>query len=52
MVLWDTTQIMRWQPATHGKELYLFEQGDEKVFHQEDKEELGSFMSTIDSNNP
>ena len=40
-------KIMRWQSATHGKELYLFEQGDEKVFPLEDKEELGSFMSTI-----
>ena len=35
-----------------GKELDWYEQGDEKVFHQEDKEELGSFISTMDSNNP
>ena len=34
------------------KELDWYEQGDEKVFHREDKEELGSFISTIDSNKP
>ena len=35
-----------------GKELGWYEQGDKKVFHREDKEELGSFISTIDSNKP
>ena len=33
------------------KELDWYEQGDEKVFHREDKE-LGTFISTIISNNP
>ena len=33
------------------KELGWYEQGDEKAFYQEDKEELGSFISTIDSTN-
>ena len=50
MVLWNTSQ--NYEVTTcHSweEELDWYEQGDEKVFHREDKEELASFMSIINS---
>ena len=37
MILWNTSQIMRRQPATHEKRLYWYEQGDKKLIRRKDK---------------
>ena len=48
MVLWNTSQIMRRQPATHGKRIGLIRtRRRETYFTGRIKEELGSSMSTI-----
>ena len=53
MVLWNTSQNYEVTTChSREEELDWNEQGDEKVFHREDKEEVGSFISTIDSNKP
>ena len=48
MVLWNTTQIMRWQPTTYGKRIGLIStRRRESYFTGRIKEELGSYISTI-----
>ena len=38
MVLWNTSQIMRWQPATHGKKNWIdMNKETRNLFHREDK---------------
>ena len=38
MVLWNTSQIMRWQPATHGKKNWIDKNKETRnLFHREDK---------------
>ena len=53
MVLWNTYQNYEVTTChSREEELDRYQQGDEKIFHREDKEELGSFISTVNSNNP
>ena len=54
MVLWNTSQNYEVTTChSREKELDWYEQGDEKAyFTGRMKEELGSFISTINSNNP
>ena len=41
------------KPATHGKRNLIGKNKEARnLFHLEDNEELGSFISTINSNNP
>ena len=52
MVLRNTSQIMRWQPATHGKRIGLIRtRRRESYITGRIKEELGSFISTIIATN-
>ena len=50
MVLWNTSQIMRWQPATHGKRNWIgMNKETRNLSHREDKWRTWVIISTINS---